>query len=179
VAGSAGFGELYELMTGLSRVVLGAVAVAAATDARAQCPSSSQRVAVATLSLAYAVKALDGARVAIRDTLHEAPFGVRGTGSVSHDFYLGFGTALSPGLPMLAAQAGVTVTLAGPAPTARKSMDVLAVFGALYSIGQLAEPLAHRTLAHPRSAGSRRLRVVVGNIVLPAAMAIVAYRACR
>jgi len=166
-------------MTGLSRVVLGAVAVAATTDARAQCPSSGQRTAVAALSLAYTANALDGGRIAIRDTLHEAPFGIRSTTSVSRDFYLGFGTALSPGLPMLVAQAGVTATLAGPTPTARKSMDVLAVFGTLYSIGQLAEPLAHRTLAHPRSAGSRRLRVVVGNIVLPAAMAIVGYKACR
>jgi hypothetical protein len=80
---------------------------------------------------------------------------------------------------MLVAQAGVTATLAGPAPTAREGMHVLAGFGLLYTIGQLAEPLAHRTLAHPRSEGSRRVRAVVGNIALPAAMAIVAYKACR
>ena len=76
-------------------------------------------------------------------------------------------------------QAGVTATLAGPAPTARKSLDLLTIFGGAYTIGQLAEPLARHTLASPRSAGAQRLRVVVGNIVLPAAMAIVANRACH
>jgi len=136
-------------------------------------------MAVAALSLAYTSNAIDGARIAIRDTLYEQPLGIRSGIPVSRDFYFGGGTALSPGLPFLVAQAAITGTLAGPLPTARKSMDLLAIFGAAYAIGQVAEPLALHTLAHPRSASGQRLRIVVGNIVLPAAMTIVAYNACR
>ncbi|HEY6826584.1 MAG TPA: hypothetical protein VI259_06995 [Gemmatimonadaceae bacterium] len=166
-------------MIRLSRLTLASVVGCLASQAGAQCPTSSQRRAVAALSLAYTANAIDGARIAIRDNLHEAPFGISSATSVSRDFYFGFGTALSPGLPFLVAQAGVTATLAGPVPTARKSMDLLTIFGAGYTIGQLAEPLARHTIAHPRSTGTRQFRVVVGNIVLPAAMAIVAYRACH
>lgn len=166
-------------MIRLSRLVLAALAGGAALRAGAQCPSSSQRATVAALSLAYTASAIEGARISIRDSLYEEPFGIRSGIAVSRDFYFGGGTALSPSLPFLVAQAAITGTLAGPAPTARKSMDLLAIFGAAYTIGQLGEPLALHTLAHPRSSGSQRLRVVVGNIVLPAAMGILAYKACR
>ena len=163
----------------LSRLNLAVFAACLASQAAAQCPTSGQRAAVAALSLAYTANAIDGARVAMRDSLPEAPFGLRSARSVSRDFYFGFGTALSPGLPFLVAQAGVTATLAGPTPTARKSMDLLTIFGGAYAIGQLAEPLARHTLAHPRASDSRRLWVVAGNILLPAAMGIVAYSACH
>ncbi len=166
-------------MTRLSRLALAASVAGAASRTLAQCPSSAQRTAVAALSLAYTANAIDGARLAIRDNLYEEPFGIRSGISVSRDFYFGGGTALSPGLPFLVAQAAVTGTLAGPAPTARKSLDLLAIFGTAYTVGQLGEPLALHTLAHPRSSGAQRLRVVVGNIVLPAAMAFVGYKACR
>ena len=166
-------------MIRLSRLILAALAGGVASRAAGQCPSSAQRVTVAALSLAYTASAIEGARISIRDSLYEQPFGIRSGIPVSRDFYFGGGTALSPSLPFLVAQAAITGTLAGPTPTARKSMDLLAIFGAGYAIGQIAEPLALRTLAHPRSSGWERLRVVVGNIVLPAAMGMVAYKACR
>jgi hypothetical protein len=162
----------------LSRLALAALA-AAAPRVSAQCPSSGQRAAVAALSFAYVANAIDGARISIRDSLYEQPFGVGSGISVSRDFYFGGGTALSPGLPFLIAQTAITGTLAGPAPTARKSMDLLAIFGAAYTVGQIGEPLALHALAHPRSSGAQRLRIVVGNIILPAAMGIIAYKACR
>ena len=168
-------------MNPLSRLVWGTCLVGSAWRASAQCPSSGQRTAVAALSLAYTVSAIEGARMSIRDSLYEQPFGIKSGIPVSRDFYFGFGTALSPGLPFLLAQAAVTGTLAGPAPTARKSMDLLAIFGAAYTVGQIAEPLALRTLAHPRSSerGFRRMRVVLGNVVFPAAMGIIGDQACR
>jgi hypothetical protein len=166
-------------MIRLSRLTLAGLAACLASRAASQCPSSGPRIAVAALSLAYTASAIEGARMSIRDSLYEQPFGIRSGIPVSRDFYFGGGTALSPGLPFLVAQAAITGTLAGPTPTARKSMDLLAIFGAAYTVGQLGEPLALHTLAHPRSSGAQRLRVVVGNIVLPAAMAIIAYRACR
>ena len=166
-------------MIRLSRLRFGLLTALAASRAEAQCPGTAPRAAVAALSLAYTVNAIDGARIAIRDTLYEQPFGIRSGIPVSRDFYFGGGTALSPGLPFLIAQAAITGTLAGPAPTARKSMDLLAGFGAAYTIGQIGEPLALRALAHPRSSGGQRLRIVLVNIVLPAAMTIVAYKACH
>src|SRR5262245_20737078 len=122
-------------MIRLSRLRFGLLAAFLASQAGAQCPSSGQRAAVAALSLAYTANAIDGARIAIRDSLYDHPFGVKSGISVSRDFYFGGGTSLSPGLPFLIAQAGITGALAGPAPTARKAMDLLAGFGVGYTIG--------------------------------------------
>jgi len=124
-------------MIRLSPLALAGLLAGTETRAGAQCPSSGQRAAVGALSLAYTASAIEGARISIRDSLYEEPFGIRS------------------GIP------------------------VSRIFGAAYTIGQLGEPLALRTLAHPRSSGAQRLRIVVGNIVLPAAMGILAYRACR
>jgi len=124
-------------MIRLSPLALAGLLAGTETRAGAQCPSSGQRAAVAALSLAYTASASEGARISIRDSLYEEPFGIRS------------------GIP------------------------VSRIFGVAYTIGQLGEPLALRTLAHPRSSGAQRLRIVVGNIVLPAAMGILAYRACR
>jgi hypothetical protein len=127
--------------------------------------------------VSYIGNAVRGARLAMRDTLEEAPFGVRMQRSVSDDFYTGFGTGLSPGLPMLVAQAGVSALLVGSSRTAQRGVNILAVFGALYTIGQLAEPVTYRTFRHP-AAAPERLGVIVGNIVVPAALTAVAARSC-
>jgi hypothetical protein len=97
---------------------------------------------------------------------------------VTDDFYIGFGTALSPGLPMLVVQAGVSAMLLGSSRTAQRGTNVLAVFGALYTIGQLAEPITYRTFRRP-TATPERVRVIVGNIVVPAALTAAAARSCR
>ena len=112
--------------------------------------------AAVVVSAAYIANALWGGHLAIRHSLPEAPFGTRSTRSVRADFYGGFGTALSPGLPMLIALAGV-----------------------LYSVGQLSEPEALRVLRHPRQAPGERLAVVVGNVVLPALVSVASIRSLR
>jgi hypothetical protein len=146
--------------------------------AAAQCPSNGRRVAIGTLSTVYIGNALYGAHLALRDSLEEAPFGWRQNRTVSDDFYTGFGTALSPGLPMLIAQAGVSTMLVGSSRTAQRGANVLAVFGALYTIGQLAEPITYRTLRRPSEAPDR-LHAIIGNVIVPAALTAVAARSCR
>jgi hypothetical protein len=146
--------------------------------ARAQCPTSGRRIAIGALSLAYVGNAAYGGYLAMRDTLEEAPFGVRMHRPVVDDFYTGFGTGLSPGVPMLVAQVGVSAMLLGSSRTAQRGANVLAVFGALYTIGQLAEPITYRTLRHP-SAALERTHVVLANVLIPAALTAAAARTCR
>ena len=134
---------------------------------------------VVGVSAAYVANALWGARIAIRDSLPEAPFGMRSTRSVRSDFYAGFGTALSPGLPMLVLQAGVTGLTTGTPAMARRATGALAVAGALYFVGQLSEPVALRALRHPRRTPAERVAVVVGNVVLPGLLTTASIRALR
>jgi hypothetical protein len=147
--------------------------------AHSQYPAASRRAVVVGFSAAYIGSALLGAHVAIRDSLPEAPFGIRSTRSVRSEFLAGGGTALSPGLVMLVAQAAVTGMTAGPTATSRKATHALAVGGTLYFAGQLCEPTAYRLLLHPRAAPKDRLAIVVANIVLPALMTGAAMRALR
>src|SRR5262249_61058535 len=101
-----------------ARPVLVAPAVVRVGDASAQCTIARQRVEVGLVSTAYIANALVGARMAIRDSLPQSPFGIRTGRTPSADFYTGTGTALSPGLPILAAQAVTSVALTGSAGTA-------------------------------------------------------------
>jgi hypothetical protein len=167
-------------MNGLSNVRLALVVLIAAVTvqaARGQCPPSVRRIAIGALSLAYVGNAAYGGYLAMRDTLEEAPFGVRMHRPVADDFYTGFGTGLSPGVPMLVAQVGVSAMLLGSSRAAQRGANVLAVFGALYTIGQLAEPITYRTLRHP-SAAPERARVILANVLIPAALTAVAARTC-
>ena len=130
------------------------------------------------LSAVYIAGALAGAHISFRDNLPEKCLGIDFKRNVRPDFYTGGGTALSPGLPMLVAQAVLTGMTAGPAQTSRKSIHALAVGGVLYSAGQMCEPITYRVLAHPLEHPDR-LAVVVSNIVVPVVMAGAAVRALR
>ena len=167
-------------MRGLSwtLVLIGFVILTPGTT-HAQYPAASRRAVVVGLSAAYVASAISGAHISIRDNLPERCLGIDFHRNVAPDFYIGGGTALSPGLPMLAAQAVLTGMTAGPAMTSRKATHALAVGGVLYSLGQLCEPITYHTLAHARSAPHDRLAVVVSNIVMPALMAGAAVRALR
>jgi len=162
----------------LRRGVVPVIAVLLVRDVDAQCTIARQRVQVGITSTVYIANALVGARIAIRDSLPQSPFGIRTGRTPSADFFAGTGTALSPGLPFLAAQAVTSVALTGSASTARTGSRLLGVFGVGYSVGQLAEPVARGAIAHPLSKPSRTA-IVVGNVVLPAAMAALAFRNCR
>jgi hypothetical protein len=156
-----------------------AMASLAGPSAKAQRPSASRHAAVVALSAAYAANALWGAHVAIRDSLPEAPFGLRSHRSVRSDFLAGFGTALSPGLPMLVMQAGATALTSGSATTARRATGALAIAGVLYAVGQLSEPEALRVLRHPRAAPRERLTIVIANVVVPSVLTAASIQALR
>jgi hypothetical protein len=137
---------------------------------------STHRAAVTIFSAAYMLNALNGARVAIRDSLAEAPFGIHSNRSIRTEFLAGTGTALSPGLPMLAAQGALTG--AGATQRSLSATDALAIFGGLYFIGQLAEPITYRGVSRGRSR-IERYSIIAGNLVLPAAMSVAAIRLHR
>ena len=122
-------------------VAAAAALIVIASAAAAQTPSRGQRAAVASVSLGYVGAALFGAHIAIRDSLPEAPFGMRSLRSVRSEFLVGTGTALSPGLSMLVAQGVAAALLAGPSSTARGASTALAIGGVLYGVGQLSEPI--------------------------------------
>jgi len=154
------------------------IAVLIASQARAQCSIARQRVQVGIVSTVYIANALVGAHMALRDSLPQSPFGIHTGRTPSADFYTGTGTALSPGLPILAAQAATSLALTGSTSTARTGARLLGVFGVGYSVGQLAEPLARGAIAHP-TAKPARTAIVLGNVLLPAAMTALAFRNCR
>jgi hypothetical protein len=145
----------------------------------AQTLSSSDRVAVGSASIAYIAAALFGAHIAVRDSLAEAPLGWQSRRPVKQEFVVGTGTALSPGLLMLAAQAAATGFLAGPTRTARTAAGVLAIGGGLYELGQLSEPITYRILRHPRASPWDWRVSLAANLTLPSVLAVTAIRARR
>jgi hypothetical protein len=153
--------------------------LAQAVPSGAQSPSSPQRAQVMALSMAYIGSAIFGAHIALRDSVPGSPFGIHLPRSVHDEFYLGSGTGLSPGVPMLLIQAALTGMTAGRPATSRRATHALAVEGALYFGGQLCEPTAWRVLGNATSAPRDRLAVVVGNIVLPALMTITAVHSLK
>ena len=162
-----------------ARLVLAGLTMVLPATSSAQYPTGPNRAAVVGLSAAYIASALFGAHIAIRDTLHEAPFGIHFPQSVKADFLTGGGTALSPGLPMLVVHATIAAMTAGPTPTSRKATHALAVGGVLYFGGQLCEPITWRLFRHPKSAPRDRLLVAATNIVIPALMTGASIRALR
>ncbi len=77
-----------------ARLVLAGLTMLLPATSSAQYPTGRNRAAVVGLSAAYIASALFGAHIAIRDTLHEAPFGIHFPQSVKADFLTGGGTAL-------------------------------------------------------------------------------------
>ena len=110
-------------------------------------PATARTSAVTTLSLAYILAAGVGAAVAIREGLPGAFLG-RTTGRTAReDFLLGAGTALSPGLAMLAAQAALTLLARRGGRAGAVGAGGLALVGAGATVGLLGEPLAWRVLS--------------------------------
>ena len=138
--------------------------------------ADNDRIAMGALSAAYVVNAIHGARLAIRDDLHEAPFGVRSNRPVKREFLAGTGTAFSPGLPMLVTQVASTVLAFQTDGTARTGALLLAIHGGGYFVGGMAEPETYRTLRHPRRAGVAKVIAVIGELAIPPVLAVQAMR---
>jgi hypothetical protein len=107
-----------------------------------------------------------GAGVAIREDMPGEFLGRKSGRDASADFFRGTGTALSPGLAMLAAQSVLTVlsTRSGKAGTAGTAG--LTALGAGAIIGMLGEPIAYRAFS-PRTFDSAKAALVSLLVVLP------------
>lgn len=122
------------------------------------------------VSLLYLLSAATGAAVAIREDLPGEFVGRRSGREASADF-LRTGTALSPGLPMLAAQGVCTVlsTRGGKAKTV--GIAGLTALGAGATVGMLGEPITYRVLS-PNTFDLSKVPLVSAFIVLPSLMTI-------
>ena len=99
------------------------------------------------VSALYLLSAAVGAGVAIREGMPGDFLGRKSGRSASADFLRGTGTALSPGLAMLAAQAVLTVLSARGGKTGTAGTAGLTALGAGAAIGMLGEPVAYRVFS--------------------------------
>ena len=148
------------------------------TAVAAQRPDGRTMARMTAASAAYVVSALLGARQSIRDTLTEAPFGHRSGRDARGDF-LRTGTALSPGVPMLATQIFATGLAYQPGALGRDGARLLALHGALYFGGQLVEPVTYRTMSNLGTAPRARVIQIVANVAIPALLVAESIHASR
>ena len=132
-------------------------------------PATARASAMTILSLAYILAAGAGATVAIREDLPGAFLG-RTTGRTAReDFLLGAGTALSPGLAMLAVQAALTLLARRGGRAGAVGAAGLALLGAGATVGLVGEPIVWRVLSR-RGFDPPKAALVAVLIVLPLAM---------
>ena len=112
-----------------------------------------------------------GARVAIREDLPGEFAGMTRWHDPSADFFRGAGTALSPGLPMMAAQAVFTVLSTRGGRAGKVGAAGLAALGAGSTVGVLREPITYRALS-PRTFDLAKAPIVSAAIGLSALMTI-------
>jgi hypothetical protein len=136
----------------------------------------TRRLAVATAC--YLCWASGAAVVAIVRNM-PAAFGGLSTGlSVTNDFLIGFGTALSPPLWWMLVQAFFAARAARNAEAMRPTIGALTAFGALECIGALGEPVTQQALA-PATFDPLLAVTQLGMVLLPLAIVIFGVRAWR
>ncbi len=117
-----------------------------------------------------------GARVAVKEGLPaEWIAGLYVGRDASAEFFRGSGTALSPGLPMMVAQAlfAVLSTRGGRAGTIGAAG--LAVLGAGGTVGMLAETITYRVLS-PKAFDPPKAAIGLAAIILAPLMTILSWR---
>ncbi len=119
-----------------------------------------------------------GARVAICENLPGEFAGMTRWHDPSADFFRGGGTALSPGLPMMAAQAVFTVLSTRGGRAGKVGAAGLAALGAGSTVGVLGEPITYWVLS-PRTFDPAKAPIVSVAIVLSALMTVLGARRLR
>jgi len=115
-------------------------------------------------SLLYLISASAGTLLAIKDHLPAQFGGFLGGNDVVLDFLTWRGTALSAPLVMLLAQILFTVLAVRPGSAGAIGIGGLTVLGAMYTLGQLGEPILVRALGGATSVWV--LAVVAANLLL-------------
>ena len=109
------------------------------------------------VSVLWLLNSAVGARVAIRGDLPaEWVAGLYVGRDASAEFFKGGGTALSPGLPMMGAQALFLVLSTRGGRSGKAGTAGLTLLGAGGTIGVLAETITYRVLSPERSPPSKQ-----------------------
>jgi hypothetical protein len=117
-----------------------------------------------------------GARIAVKEGLPaEWIAGLYVGRDASSEFFSGGGTALSPGLPMMVAQALLTVLSTRGGRAGKTGALGLAVLGAGGTVGALAETITYRVLC-PRTFDAAKAPIVSAAVVLSPLMAVLGAR---
>lgn len=126
-----------------------------------------------TSSVLYIVIALIAAAVAIKENLPAQPLGENtGTGlPVLQDFLYGNGTAMSPGLTWLTAQAILTFLALRKGRWGTIGVAGLTLFGLLSGVFSLTEPIV-RKIFHPTTFDPLKAVIETGIIVVPFVMMV-------
>jgi hypothetical protein len=128
--------------------------------------------ALSMVSVMWLLNSAIGARVAIREDLPaEWVAGLYVGRDASAEFFKGGGTALSPGLPMMVAQALLAVLSTRGGRTGKAGTAGLTVLGAGGTVGVLAETITYRVLS-PRTFDADKAPIVSAAIVLSALMTV-------
>jgi hypothetical protein len=131
------------------------------------------------VSVLWLLNSAVGARVAIRGDLPaEWVAGLYVGRDASAEFFKGGGTALSPGLPMMGAQALFLVLSTRGGRSGKAGTAGLTLLGAGGTIGVLAETITYRVLS-PRTFDPAKVPIVSAGIVLSALMTILGGRRLR
>ena len=131
------------------------------------------------VSVLWLLNSAVGARVAIRGDLPaEWVAGLYVGRDASAEFFKGGGTALSPGLPMMGAQALFLVLSTRGGRSGKAGTAGLTLLGAGGTIGVLAETITYRVLS-PRTFDPAKVPIVSAAIVLSALMTILGGRRLR
>ena len=131
------------------------------------------------VSVLWLLNSAVGARVAIRrDLPAEWVAGLYVGRDASAEFFKGGGTALSPGLPMMGAQALFLVLSTRGGRSGKAGTAGLTLLGAGGTIGVLAETITYRVLS-PRTFDPAKVPIVSAGIVLSALMTILGGRRLR
>jgi hypothetical protein len=125
--------------------------------------------ALSTVCVLWLLNSTIGARVAIREDLPGEFAGMTRWHDPSADFFRGAGTALSPGLPMMAAQVVFTVLSTHDGRSGKVGAVGLVALGAGSTVGVLGEPITYRVLS-PRTFDPAKAPIVSAAIMLSAVM---------
>jgi quercetin dioxygenase-like cupin family protein len=127
------------------------------------------------VSVLWLLNSALGAAMAIREDLPAEFAGMTRWRDPSSDFFRGSGTALSPGLPMMAAQAIFTLLSTRGDRTGTAGVAGMTVLGAGGTIGVLGEPITYRALS-PGTFDPAKAAVAATAASLSALMALLGAR---
>ena len=120
-----------------------------------------------------------GARIAVKEGLPaEFVAGLHVGHDASEEFFKGTGTALSPGLPMMVAQALLTLLSTRSGRAGMFGAAGLTLLGVGATAGMLAETITYRVL-FPKTFDPAKAALLLAGIVLAPLMTILGWRRLR